>query len=66
MREAPVALSNTDLNWSANGDGVTGPGSVNVQTNFTVSRTYTVSGAAAPGSFTITYYASTSSDRTRI
>jgi len=24
MREAPVALSNTDLNWSANGDGVTG------------------------------------------
>jgi hypothetical protein len=62
MREAPVPFSSTDLNWSATGDGVTGPASANVQTNFTINRTYTVSGAAAPGSFTITYYASTSAD----
>ncbi|HEV3082964.1 MAG TPA: Ig-like domain-containing protein, partial [Gemmataceae bacterium] len=61
MREAFVPVSSTDLNWSATGDGITGPASINVQSNFTINRTYTVSGAAAPGSFTITYYASTSS-----
>ncbi|HEV3082956.1 MAG TPA: glycoside hydrolase family 44 protein [Gemmataceae bacterium] len=62
MREAFVPVSGTDLNWSATGDGITGPASVNVQSNFTINRTYTVSGAAAPGSFTITYYASPSSN----
>ncbi|HEV3081337.1 MAG TPA: fibronectin type III domain-containing protein [Gemmataceae bacterium] len=62
LREAFVPVSGTDLNWSATGDGITGPASVNVQSNFTINRTYTVSGAGAPGSFTINYYASTSSD----
>src|SRR5713226_9244323 len=62
MREAFVPVSSTDLNWSATGDGITGPASVNVQSNFTINRTYSVSGAAAPSSFTITYYASTSSN----
>jgi hypothetical protein len=61
VRVAPVQVSNTDLNWSAPGDGITGPVAVNAQTPFTISRTYNVSGAAAPGSFIITYYASTSS-----
>src|SRR2546426_8298349 len=60
MSETPVLSSSTDLNWTATGDGITGPASINVQTNFTVNRSYTVSGAAAPGSLTITYYASTS------
>jgi len=62
VSETPVALSSTDLNWAAPGDGITGPTSINVQTNFTINRTYTISGAAAPGSFTITYYASTSAN----
>jgi hypothetical protein len=62
MSETPVSLSSTDLNWAGTGDGITGPTSVNVQTNFTINRTYTISGAAAPGSFTITYYASTSAN----
>jgi hypothetical protein len=62
MREAFVPVSSTDLNWSATGDGITGPASANAQTNFTIDRTYTVSGAAAPASFTITYYASTSAN----
>jgi hypothetical protein len=60
VRIAPVAPSATDLNWSATGDGITGPTSVATQTNFTINRTYTVSGADAPSSFTIAYYASTS------
>src|SRR5207244_2718117 len=59
VRFAPLVASNTDLNWTGGGDGITGPTSVGNQTNFTVSRQYTVSGAAAPASFTIAYYAST-------
>jgi hypothetical protein len=62
VRIAPVAASGTDLNWSAAGDGVTGPPTASTQGTFTISRTYTVSGAAAPNSFTIAYYASTSPD----
>jgi hypothetical protein len=45
-----------DLNW--NGGGITGPTSADVGTPFTVSRTYTITGAAAPVDFTIAYYAS--------
>src|SRR5437016_8723199 len=45
--------------------GISGPSTVNAQTAFTVSRTYSVSGAAAPGKFTISYYASTSSSTTQ-
>src|SRR5262249_52046660 len=62
VRIVPLPVSNTDLNWAAPGDGISGLTNVNQQTPFTISRTYTVSGAAAPTSFTIAYYASTSSD----
>jgi len=62
VRFAPLPVSSTDLNWSAGGDGISGPASVNQQTGFTISRTYTISGAAAPSSFTIAYYASMSAD----
>jgi hypothetical protein len=62
MRAAPVPVSNSDLNWSATGDGIAGPAAVNQQTGFTIARTYTISGAAAPSSFTIAYYASMSSN----
>src|SRR5207302_11149682 len=61
VRVAPAPVSSTDLNWSAAGDGITGPTTVSAGAAFTVSRTYTVSGAAAPGKFTIFYYASSSS-----
>jgi len=53
-------VSSTDLNWSATGDGITGPTSVNAGGCFHGSRTYTVGGAAAPAKFTISYYASSS------
>jgi len=46
-----------DLNWSAG--GITGPTTANSQTSFTINRTYTIAGGAAPSSFTIAYYAST-------
>src|SRR5262249_18987443 len=62
VRLSAVPVSNTDLNWSATGDGITGPATTSIQTPFTISRTYSVSGSAAPSSFTIAYYASTSSD----
>jgi hypothetical protein len=62
VRIAPVPSSNTDLNWAASGDGITGPGSATTQSTFNVNWTYTVSGATAPSSFTIAYYASTSSN----
>jgi subtilase family serine protease len=45
-----------DLNW--NGGGISGPATANWQTSFTISRTYTITGANAPNSFTIAYYAS--------
>jgi hypothetical protein len=45
-----------DLNWS--GGGITGPANAILQSPFTVRRTYTISGAASPASFTIAYYAS--------
>src|SRR5262249_25414735 len=38
---------------------LTGPSTGSTSTPFTVSRTYTVSGVAIPGNFTIGYYAST-------
>jgi hypothetical protein len=65
VRVAPLPVTNTDLNWSASGDGVSGPSSVATQTPFTLNRTFTISGAAAPNSFTIAYYASTSSSLTQ-
>ena len=46
-----------DLNWSSG--GISGPATANSQSTFTVSRTYTIAGAATGGSFTIAYYAST-------
>src|SRR5262249_53068806 len=46
-----------DLSWS--GGGVAGPTSASSQTPITITRTYTISGANAPGPFTIAYYAST-------
>src|SRR5262249_10436510 len=55
VRVAPVPVTSTDLNWSAAGDGITGPTALAMQAPFTISRTFTVSGAAAPGSFTIAY-----------
>ena len=61
VRIAPTVAANTDLNWAATGDGIIGPATGTTQTPFTISRTYTVSGAAAPIGFTIAYYASTSS-----
>ncbi len=51
-----------DLNWSAPGDGITGPTNTDTQTAFTITAVYTISGAAAPSDFTIGYYGSTSSD----
>jgi hypothetical protein len=62
LRAAPVPVSNTDLNWSAAGDGIVGPATLSQQTGFTIARTYTISGAAAPSSFTIAYYASMSAN----
>jgi hypothetical protein len=62
VRVVPVILSNADLTIAAAGDGISGaPASVSVWTPFTVTRTYTITGAAAPAKFTIAYYASTSS-----
>jgi hypothetical protein len=55
-----VAPPTTDLNWS--GGGLTNvPGTVASGSPFTVTRTYTVSVGAAPGGFTIAYYASPTS-----
>jgi hypothetical protein len=65
MRVAQVTVSSTDLNWSAAGDGISGPTSVSSKSTFTISRTYTVTGAAAPGNIGIAYYASTSSSLTQ-
>jgi hypothetical protein len=45
-----------DLNWT--GGGISGPATADWQTPFTLSRTYTITGANAPNSFTIAYYAS--------
>src|SRR5262249_27560271 len=61
VRFAPAAAPTPDLNWAASGDGITGPSSTTLQSTFTMSRTYAVSGSTAPQSFTINYYASTSS-----
>jgi hypothetical protein len=46
----------TDVNWS--GGGITGPTTVAANSSFTVSRTFSISNAAAPNNFTIAYYAS--------
>ena len=57
VRLEPMPPPVADVNWSAG--GISGPSSVLAQVPFNLSRTYTVSGTALPGSFTITYYAST-------
>jgi hypothetical protein len=59
-RFAAVAPPTTDLNWS--GGGLSNvPPTVNSGTAFTATRTYTVAVGAAPGPFTIAYYASPTS-----
>lgn len=66
---APVGTSpppnSVDLNWSAGGDGIAGPTTISAQTGFTISRTFSVTGGTAPGPFSISYYASTSSSLTQ-
>jgi hypothetical protein len=57
VRFVPIPAPVVDLNWS--GGGLSGPASASSQTPFTLSRTYTVSGANVATSFTIAYYAST-------
>jgi hypothetical protein len=57
VRLAPSPTPTVDLNWS--GGGINGPTAATSQTPFTVSRTYTISGASSGSSFTIAYYAST-------
>jgi subtilisin family serine protease len=56
IRLVPLPPPTVDLNWS--GGGIAGPATADVQTPFTVSRTYTVSGTPAPANFVIAYYAS--------
>jgi hypothetical protein len=56
MLVVPAAPATVDLSGS-----LTGPSTLLVGTSFTLSRTYTISGAAAPGPFEISYYASASS-----
>jgi hypothetical protein len=53
----PIPAPVVDLNWSSG--AISGPTTAMAQASFTMSRTYNVSGAAAPGSFVIAYYAST-------
>lgn len=65
VRIVPVPPTNTDLNWTGSGAGITGPATANTQGTFTVNRAYTISGAAAPSSFAIAYYASTSPSLTQ-
>ena len=48
------------MNWTGSGAGISGPATASTQTTFTINRAFTVSGAAAPSSFAIGYYASTS------
>ncbi len=60
VRIASVPATSTDLNWTGSGGGISGPSTASTQATFTINRTFTVSGAAAPSSFAIAYYASTS------
>jgi ELWxxDGT repeat protein len=62
VRVAALPPPVVDLNWAAAGAGISGPATVTTPTTFTVSRTYDIAGGTAPGSFTIAYYASASSD----
>ena len=59
MLVQPLATPTVDLNWT--GGSLTGPTTLAVGSSFTLSRTYTISGATAPSSFVISYYSSTSS-----
>ena len=56
VRLVPIPAPVIDLNWV--GGGLSGPTVISSQTPFTLSRTYTISGAAAGGNFTIAYYTS--------
>ena len=38
VRIAPPVTSNTDLNWSGPGDGISGPATASPQTPFTINR----------------------------
>jgi hypothetical protein len=57
VRFVPIPTPVVDLNWS--GGGIAGPATASSQTPFTISRTYTITGAPAPNNFVIAYYAST-------
>ncbi|MCI0459041.1 MAG: S8 family serine peptidase [Gemmataceae bacterium] len=56
VRLVPIPAPQVDLSWSAG--GINGPTAVNAQALFTINRTYSISSADAPSSFTISYYAS--------
>jgi subtilisin family serine protease len=57
VRLVPLPPPTVDLNWT--GGGLTGPSAADAGTSFTLSRTYTVTGTAAPADFKIAYYVST-------
>src|SRR5262249_55865874 len=57
VRLVPIPAPVVDLNWS--GGGLGSQATAATQTPFTLSRTYTISGAAAGSNFVIAYYAST-------
>lgn len=56
VRLVTVPTPTIDLNWT--GGGISAPASAAIGSPFTLDRTYTVSGGAANGDFTIAYYAS--------
>jgi hypothetical protein len=61
VRVVPVPAPVEDINWSAGGLSNV-PASVAPQAQFNISRSYTISGSALTGPFTIAYYASTDSN----
>lgn len=56
VRLVPMAPPSTDLNW-VNG-GISGPATTDVQSSFSINRTYIINGTPAGSDFTIAYYAS--------
>jgi hypothetical protein len=60
MRLSITPTATLDLNWSANGDGITGPMTSSTTSTFTINRAYTLSGTGTAPAFTIGYFASAS------
>src|SRR5262249_7601072 len=56
VRFVPIPPPPIDLTWSSG--AISAPASGDVQTAFTLSRTYTIAGAAAASDFAIAYYRS--------